>query len=213
MRERSTPLEHVSDNKSKKKDWDKRPEKKPPKKITPTYLHNSGLYYLERFAASKNHFKTVMKRKVRRSCMHHLDQDYDECAKMVDELADKFEKVELLNDAQYTESHVNSMRRRGMSRSAIITKLMLKGIPREQTSTALDVLDEDLHEDKYIAEKHAAVKLVRKKKIGPFWRGIEEENHKNSLGKLARAGFSYEISSWALKLEEEELDEFTITRF
>jgi len=145
--------------------------------------------------------------------MHHLDQDYDECAAMVDAVADKFEKVELLNDQQYTDSHVNAMRRRGMSRSAIITKMMLKGIPKDQTSAALDILDEDLHEDKYIAEKHAAVKLAQKKRIGPFWRGQEEENHKNSLGKLARAGFSYEISSWVLKLEEEELDEFAVIRF
>ncbi len=66
----------------------KKREKPAPKKITESYLHNSGLYYLQRFSASSEHFRSVMMRKVKKSCMHHTDQDYDACAVMVDKLVE-----------------------------------------------------------------------------------------------------------------------------
>ena len=103
-----------------------KPQKKIPRKISETYLHNSGLYYLERFAASKKHFKFVMKNKVKRSCMHHTEQDFEQCAAWVDALADKFEKVGLIDDDAYTNGLVASLRRKGKSRSAIINKLNIK---------------------------------------------------------------------------------------
>lgn len=89
-------------------------QKKRPRKITETYLHNSGLFYLERFAASKAHFKVVMTRKVKRSCLYHVDQNYETCVEMVDALADRFEELGLINDAIYTRGCVESFRRRGL---------------------------------------------------------------------------------------------------
>lgn len=172
-------------------------KKRPPKKITPTYLHNAGLYYLERFSASKRHFKTVMMRKVKRSCMHHEEQSYEECRAMVDELADKFEKLELLNDEVYARGQVTSLRRRGKSRTAILNKMRMKGIANEDTLNVLEEIDD---ED---TEFQAALRLARKKKIGPFFIG-EEENVQKSLGVLARAGFSYDIAKKALEHKEEE---------
>lgn len=173
-------------------------KRRKPKKITPTYLHNAGLYYLERFAASKNHFKTVMMRKVKRSCHVHEDQDYEACREMVEQLADKFVNLGLLNDTLYAEGQVNSMRRKGMSRRAIINKMRMKGIDFEQVEEALKQIDNEN------TEYESALKLARKKKIGPFFIG-EEQNIKKSLGILARAGFSYEIASKIVKatLEDE----------
>lgn len=145
---------------------EKQRRKKVPKRITDTYLHNSGLYYLERYAASSNHFRTVMLRKVKRSCMHHTDQDYEECAKLVDELITKFERSGLLNDDVYITSMVGSFRRRGLSKRMIIQKLMMKGIQSDIIQDYLFRHDEQKHEDTNAAELKAAAIYCRKRSSG-----------------------------------------------
>jgi len=182
--------------------------KKTPKKISPTYLHNSGLYYLERFAASKAHFKDVMIRKVKRSCMHHKEQDYDACVKMVGELADKFENCGLLNDEIYANALVSTMRRKGLSRRAIQIKMRGKGIALDQASQALEKLDIHSYETREDAEFSAALTLARKKKIGPYFIG-DEQNEQKSLGILARAGFSYDVARRILDICPDALEEFS----
>ncbi len=188
-----------------KKNTREKRERRPPKKITSTYLHNSGLYYLERFAASKKHFKTVMMRKVKRSCMHHKDQDYNECAILVDALVNKFEKSGLLNDDLYTSGSVSSLRRKGLSRMAIISKMLQKGIAKDQTLLALEKLDYETHESCDDAERAAALNFARKKRIGPYFRG-NEQNIKKSLGVLARGGFSYSVAMSILEMNAEDVD-------
>ncbi len=172
-----------------------------PKKITPTYLHNAGLYYLERFSASKKHFKVVMMRKVKRSCMEHPEQDYDACKSMVDEVADKFERLEILNDDVYARAVVTSLRRRGLSKTMIINKMRMKGIDAEKAMEELSKVDAQSQEDEN-PELSAALKLARKKKIGPYFMG-EVQDIKKSLGILARAGFSYDIAKKVLEYEED----------
>ncbi len=197
----------MSYHKSSKNKSDKTPVKKIPKKISETYLHNSALYYLERFSASKEHFKFVMKRKVRRSCMHHKEQNYDLCAQMVDKLADKFEKTGLLNDDLYTNAMVASLRRKGLSRSFILNKMQAKGINANKTLDALNKLDNDNNQNSDEAEINAALKLAQKKKLGPYFiarKFGEEENKRKSLGVFARAGFSYQIAKNILDMDKEK---------
>ncbi len=193
---------HKSDHAKIKEQNGARRGKRVPRKITASYLHNSGLYYLERFAASKAHFKSVMVRKVRRSCMHHVDQDFELCVQMVDDLADKFERSGLLDDAVYTRGVVSSLRRRGKARNAIVQKMMVKGIDRERTLEALDRLDYAQCESAEDAERQAALKLARKKRLGPYFAG-EEQDIKKSLGVFARAGFSYAVATFILDMDEE----------
>ncbi|PCJ02858.1 MAG: RecX family transcriptional regulator [Alphaproteobacteria bacterium] len=184
----------------------KQRERRPPKKISESYLHNSGLYYLERFAASKKHFIFVMSRKVKRSCMHHTDQDYDACIVMVHALADKFERTSLLDDTVYTNGLVASLRRKGKSRSAIVNKMRMKGIAPDQTIEALEKLDHELHDNMENAEMNAALRLAKKKKLGPYFIG-EEQNMKKSLGVFARAGFSYQVAKSILDMDDEDIND------
>ena len=190
--------------KSQKRDGQRK--KRLPKKITATYLHNSGLYYLERFSASKKHFISVMLRKVKRSCMHHQDQNYEECVQLAHELADKFEKSGLLNDDLYTDGMVSSMRRRGLSQRAIVTKMQIKGIDQDKTRDVLETHDTEEYDTPENAEMRSALKLARKKKIGPYFTG-DEENIQRSLGMFARAGFSYQISKTVLDMTLDEAEE------
>lgn len=184
--------------------------KKIPKKITDSYLHNAGLYYLGRFSSSKQHFVDVMLRKVKKSCAAHKDQDFDSCRQMVLKLADRFEESGLLNDTLYTHGMITSMRRRGASANAITQKLKAKGIA--VSKEALNEHDQTEHHSPKDAEFSAALVFARKKKIGQFSMNSKnacapsQEQSRKWLSAFARAGFSYEISLKIINLTETDFE-------
>lgn len=177
-------------------------KRKPPKKITETYLHNSGLYYLQRFAASSGQFRTVMMRKVRKSCAHHKEQDEMACAGMVDALIAKFQQSGLLNDDVYTSGSVNSLRRQGKSKKAIEGKLMTKGVGLDLIQDKLNDYDRQKNADAKETELQAALTHARKKKLGP-WRTKPISSPEKELAAMARAGFSYETARKALAHQDD----------
>ncbi len=179
--------------------------KKIPKKITQRYLQNAGLYYLERFAASKAHFKEVMLLKVKRSCKYHKKQNYDDCARIVNEIADKFENCGLLNDNVYAEAIATSMRRKGLSQRAIYIKMNNKGISFGLASKILKKIDVQHHATQENAELAAALRLAYKRKIGPYSNVIKLDV-KKSLGILARAGFPYDVAQQVISTTQEEAE-------
>lgn len=184
----------------------KRKKPKVPKKITESYLYNSGLYYLQRFTSSSENFRSVMLRKVRKSCAYHKDQDFEECAKLVDALIDKITELGLLNDEAYVRGMVTSFRNRGIPKRTIIQKLKMKGIPSEQTLQALETFNEERETNDRDLEFAGALKFCRKKRIGPFNNGKDEEFEK-SLAKLARQGFSYDIAKKAMEIDTKQAEE------
>lgn len=175
----------------------KKSDRKKAKKITAGYLHNSGLYYLQRFAASSGQFRSVMLRKVKRSCADHKDQDYETCAALVEETIKKFTRAGLLNDELYTQGVVASLRRQGKSRNAIISKLSLRGVETPMVREKLEAHDSE-H-----SEIRAALTVLRRKKTGPFGSG---ENEK-ILAALARAGFSYDTAQRAITMNRSHAEE------
>lgn len=188
-----------------------RAAKKPPKKITAEYLHNSGLYYLQRYAASSGHFREVMLRKVKTSCRAHPDQEYAQCAELVDALVQKFLSSGLLNDDLYVRGVVGSLRRRGTSTQSILGKLRLKSVDGDTAARHLQEIDEDFAdaEQGETAERKAALIFARRKKLGPYAQaGWEEEDgaFQKALAKFARAGFSYEVAAGVLKLGAGEVN-------
>ena len=177
--------------------------KKPrtPKKITPSYLHNSGLYYLERFSSSVGNFRAVMRRKIKKSCDFHKDQDFNACTKMLEDTIEKFIKLELLNDQTYTRSFVNSLRRRGKSSRAIKAYLAQKYIASDLIEQTLSEHTQTNFENETEAEFETAMTFARKKRLGPF-RGHKEPELDKELGKLARAGFNYDTAKRVLENED-----------
>lgn len=188
---------------------------KPPKKITADYLHNAGLYYLQRFAASSSHFRRVMTRKIEKSCRYHDGQDRDECLKLLDRLVARFEESGLLNDEGYSRGMVASLRRRGLSARAIHARLSAKGLSAAQIEQALGDHGEDRSPDE--TDLIAALRLARRKRIGPWAppRHEEPDIEKRAVGKaaapradkdlstLARAGYSYDIAHRVMTMDYE----------
>lgn len=169
--------------------------KRLPKKITEDYLHNSGLFYLQKFAASKAHFTRVMSRKITTSCRAHPDQDLAHCMALLERVVNKFERAGLLNDALYSEGAVASLRRRGASARGIAQKLAHKGLSHLLIREKLDAHDarqmDGTIED---AELAAALTLARRKKIGPFAKTQDEKTQQKFFAAMARAGFSYQTA-------------------
>lgn len=186
---------------------------KPPKKISERYLHNSGLYYLQRFATSRAHFERVMMNKVRKSCAYHKDQSIDDCAKMVKTVAERFEELGLLNDRLYTQGVVTSMRRSAKSERAILAKLKQKGLPEDLIREMLDKIDMQDQSDRSQAELNAAIRLAKKRRIGPYSNDTEakkEDDYKRALGILARAGFGFDTAQKVLEMSLEDAEELRL---
>lgn len=189
------------DEKTKKKNDDK---PKAPRKITERYLYNAGLHFLNRYPSSTKHFKTIMSRKIYKSCKHHEDQDPEECQSLLDQTTDKFIEMGLLNDDQYTYGMVTSYRRRGVSKKAIIAKLSQKQVPHDTIKDAIEKVDELLKETQENPELHAAITHARKKRLGPFSNGLHDDpDHlRKAMGSMARAGFSYDITKQVMDLPD-----------
>lgn len=189
--------ENIKDGKAKR-------GKKPPKKITEKYLYNSGLAYLQRFPASTPHFRRVMGRKIDRSCNYHKEQNKEDCLTLLDSTIAQFERMGLLNDEAYVAGMINSLRRRGLSRQAILAKMGTKGILQERVLEALRGHDEQ--SGVADADLAAAVLLARRKRLGPF-RREESFDRNKELAALARAGFGFDIAQKALGIGREEAED------
>ena len=198
---------------------DKKPDKgqkkkKIPRKITPHYLENAALYYLQRYASSAENLRRVLARKVARSCQFHGTAP-DEFLGMIDTLVARYEKSGLLNDALYAEGRAASMRRQGKSRQKIAGQLRTKGLSAEIIEQALQNADAGRSDDDLPAELAAALTLARKRKIGRFNPKPETDpllrrkQQAREMGVMARGGFSYDTARQALDFAADEDPDFT----
>lgn len=179
-----------------------RPEPKKPKlprKITPEYLENSGKFYLEKFPASVAHFRQVMARRIRKSCMAHPDQDTATALAQLETVIEKFIKAGFLNDAAFSEGLLYSLTRRGWSMRKIKMWMAQKGLPAPLIDQAVEETAAD-HSD-----LASAARWVRKKRMGPY--AIGEAKPDKWLSSLGRAGFDYETARRALALSQDEIEE------
>lgn len=184
-------------------------EKRPPKKITSTYLHNAGLAYLERFPASTAQFRRVMMQKIKRSCRFHAEQTEADCAALLEVTIQKFTDMGMLNDDLYLRGMVHSLRRRGMSGTAILTKLQMKGLSASAIRTELTAQDdENVVDGAESADLTAAIRLCARKRLGPF-RQNTRKTPQQELATLARHGFGYDVAQRALNMDTREAEDVT----
>lgn len=171
-----------------------------PRKVTPKYLENAALFYLQRFATSAENLRRVLMRKVERSARFH-GTDPAEGAQWVEALIARFVSSQLLDDALYAESRAQSLRRRGASGRTIQLSLRQKGVEGEIIDTALAAADES--EEK--PELAAAARLARKRRLGPYRPSeARRESRERDLAALARAGFSYDVALAVIDAEGQE---------
>ena len=176
-------------------------EKKPPKKITASYLKNSGTYYLQKFPASRAHFEFIMMRKIRKSIEHHESPTLEEAQDLLTQTSIYFEELGYLNDRQYALVLSRSLFRKGASPKVLSQRLRIKGINDDIISECLEtVLPPN-------ADLIAALYLIKRRRYGAYASQDIKKDSKKILGVLARAGFSYHIAQQVIDMSLDEANE------
>lgn len=163
---------------------DKRPERRPPRKITPDYLQRAAMHYLERYAAPSVQLRRVLQRKVVLSCRHHGDEPARFEA-MLDAVVARCVSSGLVDDQRFAEARAASLRRKGQSARAVAGKLAAKGVPRDLVARHSAASEEQ--------ELAAARIAAKRKRLGPWNRGDRTASRSKDFAALARAGFGIAI--------------------
>ncbi len=168
-----------------------------PRKITPQRLRNIALYYLERYSASSDSVRQVLRRRIFKASRHH-EFDIEEAHGWVEEVIASFTELGYLDDKNYAETKIRSLISRGKSFRYAKGYLMQKGLDPELITQAIEPYLED-EEDH---ELESCRRLARKKSIGPF-RDEEDrqEYFQKDLAKLIRAGFSYATAKQVMEMD------------
>ena len=167
------------------------------KKITPQRLRNIALYYLKRFETSTKNLRDVLRSRVDKYAYQNKDFDKMEAYKWVDELVDDFVRLKYVDDKRFADIRVRGYLAAGKSPRYILGKLKEKGI---DDATAEEILQEQEYDP-----LASAMKLAKKKKIGPFSPSeeIRRERRSKDLAVLVRAGFDYDIAIKVLESDGE----------
>jgi regulatory protein len=153
-------------------------------------LEKAALAYLERFEASAETLRRVLRRRIERAVRHGLAERAEGLA-LAEAVVAKMLRLGLVDDCRYAENKAASLRRGGRSARAIRLALAARGIGAEIAAAALARQDEDGER----SELAAAIAHARKRRLGPFRdAGERQPARAKDLAAMSRAGFDYEIA-------------------
>ena len=138
----------------------------------------------------------MLQRRVNDYAYQNKEFDRGEAYQWIEDILADFQRYGYLNDSRYAEVKIKDYRSAGKSVRYIKGKMREKGIDEEILSALL--------EDQEYDEFEAALKLAKKKHIGPFRKDEEArfENRQKDMGTLVRAGFSYDVVQRVVGYEE-----------
>ena len=147
-----------------------------------------AIYYLSKYSSSKKNLEYILKKKIRRlSDEKKVRFDlYNEINKNIK----KLENSNLIDDVIFTESKIKFLLYQAKSKNYIRQYLLKKGISKEIINEQISLH----YDDSQNIEKENALKFAKKKKLLD-----DDKDYEKKLSKMARAGFSYEISKEILK--------------
>ncbi len=163
----------------------RRPVRRPPRRISADYLQRAAMHYLERYAAPAAQLRRVLARKINLSCRHHGLEPAAFDA-MLDEVVARCVTSGLVDDERFAQARAATLRRKGRSSRAVAASLSAKGVSRELAAEASDASTED--------ELAAALKTAQRKRLGPWSRGDRVALRQKDLAAMARAGFPMTIA-------------------
>tara|TARA_B100000029_G_C17095092_1_gene785741 strand:- start:177 stop:650 length:474 start_codon:yes stop_codon:yes gene_type:complete len=147
-----------------------------------------AIYYLSKYSSSKKNLEYLLKKKIRR--ITNEKKIRYELYKEIIIIIKKLEELNLLNDLVYTESKINFLLNQVKSKNYIKQYLIHKGVDSKLVDEQISIF----YEKNENIEKENAIKFAMKKNL---LNG--NQNFEKKLSKMARAGFSYEISKEVLK--------------
>jgi len=147
-----------------------------------------AIYYLSKYSSSKKNLEFILKKKIRK--LTDEKKIKFELYKEINTIITKLENLSLLNDSVFTDSKIRSLIYQGKSKNYIKQYLFKKGINKELIEEHISIF----YENNKNIEKENALKFAIKKNLLN-----NDQNYEKKLSKMARAGFSYEVSKDVLK--------------
>jgi regulatory protein len=162
-----------------------------------------ALFYLQRFAASAETLRRVLRRRVERSVRLH-GTDRAEGNAMAERVVARMVAAGLVDDRAFAHARAARLHGRGASARLIAAHLQARGIAAALVDDALAGLDEAAGGGENRALQ-AAIGLARRRRLGPFRPPSERAAmRQKDLAALARAGFSYAIAKRIVDAETPE---------
>ncbi len=166
-----------------------------------TNLKDLAFAYLEKYSPSKQQLKVYLLKKYLTKIRGTKSKR--EVSEIIDGILENLEKNRIINDELYSDSKARMFLRRGYSLNKINQSLRNKGIGNEHIKKSIDKIKEDKIEPDFVS----ALKLCKRRRIGPLRPGANRELfYKKDMGILARGGFSFELSKRVLDLPLEEFN-------
>ena len=155
-----------------------------------TYLLKYAVNYLSKYNSSKKNLLRVMKSKITRISKNEYEKNqlFSQISYVIEEL----EKNNLLNDEIFTQNKILSLSEQGKSKMFISNYLINKGIDKIVIQNKLD----EFNYNNNNWEKNSALIFAKKNKLFDKNKDIQKK-----LGKMSRAGYSYELSKEILKID------------
>ena len=167
-----------------------------------TNLRDLAYSYIEKYSPSKQQVKTYLLKKYLNKFQGSKSKK--DISAIIDKIVSNLEKNRLIDDRLYSDSKARVFLRRGYSINKIGMALRTKGIGTENIKLSI----EKLKEDKPDPDFNSAMKICKKKRIGPLRPEANREiYYKKDIGILARSGFSYDISKKVLSMTQKEFNQ------
>ena len=147
-----------------------------------------AVYYLSKYSSSKKYLEYILKKKIRK--LTEEKKIRYELYQEINHIIFKLEKLKLLNDKVFTESKINSLLNQARSKNYIKQYLIRKGIRSKIADEQISLF----YEKNQNLEKANALKFAKKRNLIN-----DKKDYEKKLAKMARAGFSYEVSKKILK--------------
>jgi len=173
--------------------------KKKTLQVTVEEMRNFAFAYVEKYAPSKQQLKTYLLKKYMK--LSSTDVRKKDVNKLIDIVLSDLEEKKFVNDQFYSESKAKSMIQRGSSINKIRSYLMGKGIKDDFIKDIVEKIKEDNSDQDFFS----AIKICKKKRIGP---ARTEDNrtlfYKKDISLLARNGFDFEVSKKVMDIDKED---------
>ena len=147
-----------------------------------------AIYYLSKYSSSKKNLEYILKKKIRR--ISDEKKIRFQLYKDIKIIIDKLEQLNLINDTIYAESKIHTLLNQVKSKNYIKQYLIRKGVRSEVAAEQISLF----YEKNQNLEKENALKFAKKRNLIN-----DKKDYEKKLAKMARAGFSYEISKEILK--------------
>ena len=167
--------------------------------VTVDEMRNFAFTYVEKYAPSKQQLKIYLLKKYMK--LSTSDVKKKDVSQLIDIVLSDLERNRFINDKFYSESKAKSMIQRGKSINKIRSYLIGKGINQIFIKDTVEKIRDDNSDQDFFS----AIKLCKKKRIGP---ARTEDNrtlfYKKDISLLARNGFDFETSKKVMDIKKEE---------